>query len=396
MHTSPLDTPGDGDAGGMNVALIGWGTELAARGYTVEIFTRESTRHRPGTVELAERLAVRTLPAEDPSLPKSALTDAVPEFRTNLAEHMGDVDVIHSHYWLSGAAALPIAQARRVPHVSTFHTLAAEKNRTLAANDQPEPEGRIAGEFALVRGSDALTVASDAEARILTEDYDARPGTIHVVSPGVDTHLFVSRDDAPDWLSEASQGRRVVTVLGRIQPLKGQDLVVRALACIPEQDRPLLVLAGGASPGHSDYNSAVLSLAERHGVHVLSTGPLTRHEAARLLAASDVVAVPSRSETFGLVAIEAAACGTPVVGSAGTGLESSVSQAESGLLISSREPLDWALAIRAILVDPALRERLGHGARRHALAHTWAATTDRLERLYDTLTQARPAKGATA
>ncbi len=383
LHTSPLEQPGRADAGGMNVYLVGVAEALAARGHEVELLTR-ATDAAAGAAEVGTTpggVPVRFLRAGPLSpVPKASLPTLVPEF-TRALRALPRFDVVHSHYWLSGLAGLDAAAAWTAPHILSLHTVAALKNERLAPGDRPEPVERLDAERMLVQNSALTIAATAAERTAILSATDADPARVVGVPPGVDTALF--HPTAPDV---PSRGRPFLVVLARIQPLKGIELAVEALSRIPAGRRPRLVVAGGTSPGQDEYAAGLRRLADERGVgdDVVFLPAVPRDEAARLLREASLLLVPSHSETFGLVALEAAASGTPVVAarSAG-GLAEAVADRVSGVLLEDRSPAAWAEAVDDLLGDPDRLAALSASAAAHARRHTWAQTAGQLERLYE-------------
>ena len=412
----------------MNVVVAEHARALSARGHDVHVVTRANTELDPGEYTLAPldpgdtaRPGARSgaepgaepgaapgadsgagprlhaIAAGAPDLRKSALASTLPTFSRGLAG-LGPFDAVHAHYWLSGIAALPVAAAHRTTLAFSFHTVAAEKNARLAAGDRAEPDLRLAAERALTRNA-RIIAGSASELASITSHYGAPRHTIDVIHPGVDTELFrprrpaCSARSATSIASETSVGRSLrVTVLGRVQPLKGQELAVGALGEIAQQDAALaarieLVIAGEPTPGAETYAAGLRTLAERLGVIQRVRFLPAQHRAAtaELLATSDVVIIPSHSETFGLVALEAAACGVPTVVGAHTGLLEAAPEHVAALHVHGRDPAAWAQAITTLLTDTALRESLGNRAREFALRHSWDAQAAKLERLYRSL-----------
>ncbi|MCV2395040.1 D-inositol-3-phosphate glycosyltransferase [Actinotalea sp. M2MS4P-6] len=404
VHTSPLDQPGTGDAGGMNVYVAGLSRALAARGDEVEVFTRAVSADQPGTVELVPGVLVRHVAAgpygelDKDDLPAVLLAFADGATRAAGGRGAAPFDVLHSHYWLSGQVGRALAPAWGVPLVHTMHTLAKVKNATLPPGDRLEPEARVVGEEQVVAAADAL-VASTAEERAdLVDLYGARPDRVHVVAPGVDLSTFRPGADPQDADASAAARRRtratlgldpaepVVLFAGRVQPLKSPDVLVAALAELRAQGRtvPRLVVVGGPS-GHP---GAVDELA-RHA-RELGVGDRLRLEPARpqdelahWMRAADVVAMPSRSESFGLVAAEAQACATPVVATGVGGLRTVVADGVSGVLVRGHDSRLWAAALGDLLDDPDRRAALGAGAWRRAARMGWDTAADEMVAVYD-------------
>ena len=397
MHTSPAQQAGTGDAGGMNVALRSTATELASRGVEVELLTRangQATERElePGVI-LHELRAGPVGPIAKADLP--GVSD---EFGEAVAALAGRTtlryDLIHAHYWLSGVAVLPVALEFGLPLVQSFHTLAAMKNRLAPPGAVPEPERRVLSESYLANQASAIVTGSAAEATCLIDEVRAPAGRIWVIPPGVDVDLFrPNRVEAEQRMREelaVAPGRPILVVAGRIQPLKDQELAIRALAEFQAIRgwAPILVIAGEATPGDEGYANSLRALAAELGLaaDVRFVGALSRTKLADLLASATVTLLPSHSETFGLVALESAASGTPVVGFRGSGLLESVAEGRSGLLVGSRDPRDWAETIGLLLDDPQALSRMSESARDHALGFTWAAAATALLGVYGSLT----------
>ena len=394
MHTSPTSQAGRGDAGGMNVAILATARALAARGLEVDLLTRAEAE--PVAVELAPGVVLRTL-AAGPARPvsKAELADVTDDFGEAVATLVGRVQpryqVLHAHYWLSGLATLPVALELGLPFVQSFHTLAAMKNRSLADGDTPEPDRRRFTEGYLANQADAIVAGSAPEVDSLIDDLRAPADKLWVIPPGVDTELFTPARAVNSAAVRRALGlhavRPLVVVAARIQPLKGQDLAVMAMAevAVMRGSAPVLVFAGEPTAGAELYRASVIALAEDLGVEVAMVGSLDQQTLANLFAAASVTLVPSHSETFGLVALESAASGTPVVGSRSTGLVASISDGQSGMLLASRDPREWARAISALLDDPHRLAELGESARAHAEGFTWATAAASLMGVYQSL-----------
>lgn len=401
MHTAPHAQPGRGDSGGMNVALIALASALAQQGIAVDLLTRAESR--PEVIELSPGVTVRTLAAGPfGPLPKGNLAGVVDDFGEAVATAAGRTspryDLLHAHYWLSGLAVLPVSLELGLPLVQSFHTLAAMKNRTLAAGDTPEPDRRLFTEGYLAAQADAVIAGSSAEVDTLIDDLRAPADRLWVIPPGVDNTLFTPSRAANAADTRARLGlspdRPILVVAGRIQHLKAQDLAVRILAAITTTSggmSPQLVLAGEPTLGAESYLASVVELAESLGVadDLRVVGALDREQLANLFAAATLTLVPSHSETFGLVALESAASGTPVIGFHSTGLVESVAEGASGYLVRSRNPREWASAITTLLADPVALGSLGLSARRHAEGFTWATAAASLTGIYESLLAVR-------
>ncbi|GAA4247008.1 D-inositol-3-phosphate glycosyltransferase [Dactylosporangium darangshiense] len=394
VHTSPLDQPGTGDAGGMNVYIVEVAQRLARAGVEVEIFTRATTSELPPVVEMAPGVHVRHVIAgpfeglakEDLPAQLCAFTGGV--LRAEAARPYGWYDLVHSHYWLSGQVGWLAKDRWGVPLVHTAHTLAKVKNHLLADGDKPEPKARVIGEEQVVAAADGLVANTPAEAEELIKLYDADPRKVSVVPPGVDLERFTPRPHRKRAARERfglPLDAHVVAFAGRIQPLKAPDVLLRAAAELHASDPKLLVvICGGPSGSGLDRPTALMDLARALGIAdiVRFLPPQSRDSLADLFRAVDVVAVPSYNESFGLVAIEAQACGTPVVAARVGGLATAVRDGVSGLLVDTHRPADWAAVLGPLLAEPARRAALSLGAVSHAREFSWAHTASGLLAAY--------------
>ncbi len=397
VHTSPLHQPGTGDSGGMNVYIVETSKRLAQRGIEVEIFTRATSPKDEDNVELAPGVTVKHIPAgpfeglrkEDLPAQLCAVTAGVLRAEANKRE--GFYDLLHSHYWLSGQVGW-IAQERwGVPLVHTMHTMARVKNRNLADGDVPEPTIREIGEEQVVQTADRLVANTQTEAQELIELYGAEPERVHVVHPGVDLNNFVpgSKSEARHKLGLATNAA-VMLFVGRIQPLKAPDVLLKAAAELirhqPElRNRLVVPICGGPSGTGLARPDALHELAAELGIteNVIFEPPTNRARLVTWLQAADVCLVPSYNESFGLVALEAQACGTPVIAANVGGLPTAVSNNYSGLLVDGHNPHDWAHVLEKYFADPKLQEKLSAGALDHAAKFSWEATTERLIEVYE-------------
>ena len=388
MHTSPLAQPGVGDAGGMNVYVAHLSRELVARGIPVTIWTARRTGADPDHVVVSEGLDVRHVPLGGTAvgaLGKNDLRHHVEAFAAAVvgAAGTGAGQLVHAHYWLSGIAGLKVAEGLAAPLVTSLHTSAHVKNMRAAAGEDPEPDFRVMGEQQIVDGSDALVVNTATEAGQMVDLYGARPERLHVITPGIDpTVHHPPRPDPRDVRPLDPATPVEVLMAARLQPLKGPGLLVEAIRRLVAEGLPVHATVIGN--GDPDYLGRLRSLVSQYGlesritfVHALPAALL-----ADRMRAADIVAVPSSSETYGLVALEAQACGTPVVASRIDGLAEAVRHGSTGLLVDERTPAAWAEALRTLVLDQGLRRSLGSAAAVRAGAMTWSATADRTAEVY--------------
>ena len=368
LHTSPDDDPGTGDVGGMNVAVRATALELGALGHTVDIVTRRTAPEQASVHLIAPNVTMHHLTAGPVERRiKGEHEGFIAEFGTAL-DAFGHVDILHSHHWFSGMAALDVARNRGIPHVQSFHSIAAEITTPLSEGERPESPGRMDGEALLAQKSDAVIAVSAAERTTIVDRLGAPESRVVVVHPGVDSALFSPLD------TPSPERPGYVVVAARLEPLKGIDLAIAALAALPATDRPELVIAGGPTTGHESYPAELRSLAAEAGITAYFVGPQSRSDLAALLRGARMLLVPSHSETFGLVALEAAASGVPVVAMRSGGLVEAVEHGTTGLLIDSRDPSSWTDAIGRLLADPAMATALGTAGRQRALTFPWRRT----------------------
>ncbi|HEY6932920.1 MAG TPA: D-inositol-3-phosphate glycosyltransferase [Marmoricola sp.] len=390
LHTSPLDQPGTGDAGGMNVYVIELARRLAERAVEVDIFTRATSSRLPAVVEAAPGVRVRHIVAgpfeglTKGELPGQLCVFAREVLRAEAQFDPGHYDVVHSHYWLSGQVGALARDRWGVPLVHSMHTMAKVKNQALAEGDTPEPQARIIGEEQVVAAADMLIANTVDEAKDLINCYDAEAARVEVVSPGVDLDVFrpVAQASARARLGLPADADLLLFV-GRVQPLKAPDVLLRAASELLERDptrrsRLLVAVVGGPSGSGLEHPESLQQLAESLGIAdvVRFVKPVPRDELVDWYAAATLVCVPSYNESFGLVAVEAQAVGTPVVASAVGGLTTAVSDGRSGLLVDGHAPLDYARAFERVLDAPALRESLAAGAVRQARRFSWDRTAE--------------------
>ena len=400
VHTSPLEQPGTGDSGGMNVYLTSLARRLAGDGIETHMFTRSSGPDLPPSVALEAGVTVHHIKAGPARLRKTELATHLCAFYLGLAAHpvisgrgardgLG-LDLLHGHYWMSGWVGRQAKRRLGIPLVQTFHTLAKAKNAALAPGDTPEPVLRAAAEQRIAAAADAIVVPTLEEAALLRSSYSAPPGVLHVVEPGVDLEIFSDRGDR-HAARQVLGGGRILLFVGRLQPLKGPDVAVRTLAALegllPDDGIPTrLVIVGGASGnGHGSTDQRALGrLAAELGVadRVAFLAPRPQTELAALYRAADVVLMPSHNESFGLVALEAQACGTPVVAADVTGLRHVIGDGGGGTLVAGHDPRDHARALVPYLTDATHRAAVGRAARAHAERYGWERTAAAVVDIY--------------
>jgi D-inositol-3-phosphate glycosyltransferase len=380
----------------MNVALLAIAAELTVHGVEVDLLTRATGEPREAV--LLPGVTLRALKA-GPAGPveKARLSEAADAFGEEVARLAGrdetGYDIIHAHHWLSGLATLPVGIELGVPFVQSFHSLGATANALLPPRVALEGESRIRSESFLATQADAIVANSAAEVSALIDIVGAPADRVWVIPPGVDLDLFSpERAEASARIRrslELEADRPIVSTVGSIQPMKGQDLAIRALAELHALRgwAPLLVIAGSAAPGQEEFEAELRGLAVELGVgrDVRFVGALDRDSVADLLAATSVTLVPSWAETFGLVALESAASGTPTIAARSTGLVESVADGVSGFLVDSRDAREWALEIAVLLDNPDRAEQLATMARAHAEKFTWAACAASLLGVYASL-----------
>jgi D-inositol-3-phosphate glycosyltransferase len=391
VHTSPLEQPGTGDAGGLNVYVVETARRMARRGTQVEIFTRSTASDLPPTVHLTDGVLVRHVVAgpfeglSKDDLPGQLCAFAAGLMRVEARQEPGWYDLVHSHYWLSGQVGWLAADRWNVPLVHTMHTMAKVKNTSVADGDTPEPPGRVIGEEQVVAAADRLLANTQEEARQLIALYGAAPDRVAVVPPGVDLEVFTPGGPEAGRAARRRlglpQGRQLLLFVGRIQPLKAPDVLVRAAAELiadkPGRREGLVVAIVGGPSGTGLARPEELQVLTREsgldGV-VRFRPPVGREALADWYRAADLVVVPSYSESFGLVAIEAQACGTPVVAARVGGLVTAVRDGETGLLVDGHDPREWARLLAELLDDGGRRRAMQAAAVRHAARFGWDRT----------------------
>jgi D-inositol-3-phosphate glycosyltransferase len=396
MHTSPVAQPGIGDGGGMNIYVRSLASALARAGVACDVYTRAEHPGQPPVVMVEPNFRVINVPAGPLApVPKEMLPGLVDEFTEGMLSrirHCGrDYEVLHANYWLSGQVAHRLKHELSLPMVATFHTLAlVKRNGFSTRGGSEEVPARVQGETDIIRCADLILASTRDEAGLLDSLYGADPDRIEVLPPGVDHRVFSPGDRAEARARLGHSGRRVLLFVGRIQPLKGLDLAVQALAEI--EDAVLWAVGGPSGADGPAELERVQKLAGDLGVadRLLILPPRPHHELADYYRAADVCLVPSLTESFGLVALEAAACGTPVVAASVGGLRSIVVDGETGFLVEGRDPLEWATAVALLLDDRDLAASMSAQASARSSRWSWCMTAARLRRLCTDLVERTP------
>jgi len=414
VHACPLAPPGAWETGGMNIYIREVSRHLSALGVDVDVFTRKQDAECEDVVQFAERARVIHLPAGAPHyMPKEQVVGHLPEFICNMREfvsqHELSYDLVHSHYWLSGRVAGYFKNAWHVPMVAMFHTLAELKNDVSLGPDELEGDVRLGIERLTVATADRVIASTPVDQSHLQQRYGADDHRVAIVPCGVDYEVF-----APGSAAEARQtlgygDESIILFVGRIQQLKGVDLLIRSIAVLASRHRAgelgafRLVIVGGRPTGTEDDPQAreisrLTELADELGVteYIHWAGPADHEALPRYYQAADVTVMPSTYESFGLVAVESMACGTPVVAARVGGLQATVVDGSTGFLVPWRDPTLYARRIADVLTDPVLRARLGHAARLRARQFGWSAVSTQLLDLYEDLLRTSRADAASA
>lgn len=394
LHASPVAALGAGENGGMNVYVRAVCEELSRRGIATEVFTRRSSAQGPDRIRLAERSWVTRLAVGPPDdIEKARLFDLLPDFSEAILSEQrrrrAGYSLIHSHYWLSGWVGSRLRDEWNLPWFHTFHTLARVKNERAAEGAMVEPEHRIAVEQAIVRNSDRLIASSAQEAEDLIRLYGASRNRLSVVAPGVDLEVFTQRPTVALRKRLGLGDAPVVVFAGRLERLKGVETVIRAMAHLPAQPQApaLLVIGADSHNGASESRlsggeqARLMALANSLGIgggRVRFLGSVDQPALAGYLSLASVCVVPSYSESFGLVALEAAACGTPVVAARVGGLPTVVKDGLTGFTLVSHDPAQYAERIGRLLNDDDLHRCFSRRSRLVATQFTWKDTVDRL------------------
>jgi D-inositol-3-phosphate glycosyltransferase len=387
LHTSPLVQAGVGDSGGMNVYVRELVSALAQAGVDCTTYVRRWRDDLPDEVAVEPGFRVVHVAAGPVELPKEELPGVVDAFAGGVIDDLdrrGGADLVHANYWLSGVAGLRMKRDIGLPLVSTFHTLA----RVKAEGGDPEPARRERAETDVMACADAICVSSTEEARQLTRLYGEVPGRLEIVAPGVEHAFFAPGDRRGARRALDLSDHPVLLFVGRIQPLKGVDVAVRALAELRRPDAVLVIVGGASGVSGREEVEKVTALVDELGLvdRVRFVPPQPHHLLSSYYRAADVVLVPSRSESFGLVALEAAACGTPVVASAVGGLLTLVDHGHTGFLVPGRDAEVFAAYTDELLSNERLAASMAWRSAERARHFTWSTAAARLRRLYADLT----------
>lgn len=397
VHTSPLAQPGAGDGGGMNVYVRALASALARAGVECDVLTRRDHPGQPAIVEIEPGFRVVHLAAGLPeAMPKHALIDLVEPLAAATLGHLRaqdlQYDALHANYWISGALGHRLKHELDVPLVATFHTLARVK-ADAGVDDDPARRARV--EQQTINCTDLMLASTVDEREQLVDLYGAERDRIEIVPPGVDHEIFspASPDERASARAALDLGDRATLLfVGRIQPLKGADLAVRTLAALDHRDATLLIVGGPSGADGAAELERLHRLVRAHDLtsRVRFVPPQPHERLATFYRAADVCLVPSRTESFGLVALEAAACGTPVVAAGVGGLRSLVDDGVTGFLVDGRDPVDFAGPVAQLLADRDLVETMRANAEARSRRYAWSITAARLRRLYADLLAREP------
>ena len=404
VHTSPLDQPGVGDAGGLNVYVVETAKRLAQQNIGVDIFTRRTSSSVKNESVLFDGVKVKQITAgpfeglTKQSLPSQLCALSAGVLREEALQKEGYYQLIHSHYWLSGQVGWVASERLNVPLVHSMHTMAKVKNSSLAIDDSPEPTEREIGEQQVVDAANQLVANTESEAQDLIHLYGADTNNVSVVNPCVDLDLFSPGDQliARKELG-IPQDAIVFTFVGRVQPLKAPDVLIKAAHQFINdhpnlKNRVRVVICGGLSGSGLNRPESLVSLVKELDLleNVIFLAPSSREKLTSVYRASTLVAVPSYSESFGLVAIEAQACGVPVIATNVGGLKTTVADNKSGLLVNGHDPRTWAQVLAQLSLVDAELKKLQIGARQHALNFSWDKTVSGLINVYEKALVTKP------
>ena len=388
FHGCPVARLGEKDTGGMNVYVLQLTREFARKGIEVDVFTRYHDPDDPKIVELEDGARVIHLKAGSYEAAKEDLFDYIPEFLSELYSFQKTegttYDLVHSHYWLSGRVGMTLSRTWNVPHVATFHTLAQTKLRARVGEREPARRSKV--ESLVMRDADAIIVSTEEEKQDAVRLYDAHPQKIKVIPAGVNLDTFKPVNQSIARQRVGIHEKQVILYVGRIEPLKGIDVLLEAAALLDRSDDIRVLIVGG-SPGNDAELGRLKALTTELGIEsmVTFTGAIKQNKLPDYYSAADVFVLPSHSESFGLAALEAMACGAPVVVSRVGGLKTFIDNGETGYLVPWRCPEPFVQRLEMLLANPLLREAMGRAARAKALQMGWGHAADRILGFYSSL-----------
>ena len=387
VHSCPQRSPGIGDVGGMNLYILALSHEMNKLGVQVDIFARWHDLDEPEIITINDRTRLIHIRAGAPEdISKTAIYDCLPEFQANLLAFLkkdrAEYDIIRSHYWTSGLVAERLKNQLGIPHVVTFHTLGAVKNRALGAEE--EPELRIQSEKEIVAAADCIVTSTQEGKNNLIRLYGSPPDKVRVIPAGVDLDLFhpADREEARRELA-LEEYRRVLLFAGRLQPFKGLDLLLHAMTYLPNHGTTRLLVVGG-NAGKTDELMKMNSLVNELGIGSMVgfVGAVEHDRMPTFYNAADICIVPSFHESFGMVAVESLASGTPVVASRVGGLATIIKDGETGYLFDERSPELLATYLCLLMSENEIRESMAKSARQSVMKYNWSSTARRLFQVY--------------
>ncbi len=400
MHGCPLAKLGEKDAGGMNVYVRELSLALGKAGHSVDVFTRCQDYSTTQIVELGPGARVVHIEAGNVQyIDKRDLYPIVPQFTERVQGFRLEAgltyDVVHSHYWLSGCGAMVLQREWNLPMVHMFHTLGALKNNVARNQDEREPSLRITNERRIVAQADRLIAANPAESRDLQAFYGADPARISVIPCGVDVNLFrpLPRGEARALLNLPPDAK-IVLFVGRLEPIKGVDILLDALSHLTcDGCQGIALIVGGNLDG--DEAARLLAIRDDLGLrdNVRFLGAQEQRTLPYFYAAADICVVPSFYESFGMVAIEAMACGLPVIASRAGGLQFTIEHETNGLLVPPGDSIALASALQRLLVDDALRSKMSGAGVRMASAYSWQRVAENIVGVYGAVEKERSRNG---
>ncbi len=403
-HTCPLATLGGKDTGGMNVYVRDLTTYLGQHGVHADVFTRSQDEHVPHILhDLGHGNRVVHIPAgpENPR-PKQELQDYIKEFSNNILafaqEKEIQYDLIFSHYWLSGLAALRLKKAWNVPMAHMFHTLAHLKNKIASSAEEKDGQYRIDGEMKVLKGADRIIVATHDEKENLLGLYGAKEKKIKIIPPGVDTAHFypIPVEEAKEYIG-MPEDEKMILFVGRIEPLKGIDTLIRAIAQIRKADvlsicpHYLYIIGGNPEASGEDASKEMQRLQDlcaELDLHdlVLFLGKRDQDSLQYYYSAAEMVVMPSHYESFGMVALEAMACGTPVIATQVGGLQHLVQDGETGFVIPNGDPDALEEKITMLICQEAMKDRMSSNSVAYAQTLNWDVIAKKLIKQFKKLT----------